>query len=51
MKLIQTAERISHAEASDHVIFQRSIFAYHEAAKIVRQTLLEIGTGMGYGME
>ena len=51
MKLLQTAERISHEEVSDHVIFQRSIFAYHEASKMVRNTLLEIGTGMGYGME
>jgi len=51
MKIVQTAERISHVEASDNVIFQRSLFAYHEAAKIVNGTLLEIGTGMGYGFE
>jgi ubiquinone/menaquinone biosynthesis C-methylase UbiE len=51
MKLVQTAERISHAEASDNVIFQRSVFAYHEAAKRLGSSLLEIGTGMGYGME
>jgi len=51
MKIVQTAERISHAEASDNVIFQRSIFAYHEAAKKVNGTLLEIGTGMGYGLD
>lgn len=51
MKLLQTAERISHVESSDNVIYQRSVFAYHEAAKLVGKTLLEIGTGMGYGME
>lgn len=50
MKIVQTAERISHVEKSDNVIFQRSVFAYHEAAKLVHGTLLEIGTGMGYGL-
>ncbi len=51
MKLVQTAERISHIEASDNVIFQRSLYAYKEAAKRVGGRLLEIGTGMGYGLE
>ena len=51
MKILQSAERISQYEKSDHVIFQRSIFAYHEAAKLVNNTLLEVGTGMGYGLE
>lgn len=49
--IVQTAERISHLELSDNVIFQRSVFAYHEASKLVSKTLLEIGTGMGYGFE
>jgi SAM-dependent methyltransferase len=49
--MVQTAERISHIEESDNVIFQRSVFAYHEAAKLVKGKLLEIGTGMGYGIE
>ncbi|HPD65586.1 MAG TPA: class I SAM-dependent methyltransferase [Bacteroidia bacterium] len=47
---IQTAERISPYEASDKVIFVRSFFAYLEAAKIIRGTVLEIGSGMGYGL-
>ena len=49
--MIQTAERISHSETSDHVIFQRSLFAYHEASKHIHGTVLEIGAGMGYGIE
>ncbi len=51
MGLIQTAERVSHVEASDNYVFQRSIFAYAEAAKMVHGKVLEIGTGSGYGME
>jgi len=51
MKFVQTAERISQVEESDHVIFQRSLFAYHEASKLVGNTMLEVGTGMGYGLE
>lgn len=51
MSLIQTAERVSHIEASDNYVFQRSLFAYTEAAKLVHGTVLEIGTGSGYGIE
>jgi 2-polyprenyl-3-methyl-5-hydroxy-6-metoxy-1,4-benzoquinol methylase len=48
---IQTAERISHNELADNVIFQRSLFAYQEASKLVSGTVVEIGTGMGYGID
>ena len=48
---LQTAERVSHADQSDNYVFQRSILAYHEAAKRVQGRVLEIGTGMGYGIE
>lgn len=48
---VQTAERISHVEVSDNVIFQRSLFAYQEAAKLISGTVLEIGAGMGYGIK
>ncbi len=51
MALIQTAERVSHVEASDNYVFQRSVFAYAEAAKLVHGQVLEIGTGGGYGVE
>lgn len=47
---IRTAERVSR-EASDNFVFQRSLLAYHEAAKLVGGDVLEIGTGTGYGLE
>ncbi|MCH5596600.1 class I SAM-dependent methyltransferase [Niabella ginsengisoli] len=51
MALIQTAERVSHVEESDNYVFQRSLFAYAEAAKLVNGKVLELGTGSGYGIE
>lgn len=51
MSLIQTAERVSQKDLSDNFVFQRSILAYYEAAKIVSGNVLEIGTGSGYGVE
>lgn len=50
MKSIQTAERVSR-DASDNYVFQRSVLAYHEAAKLISGDVLEIGTGTGYGVE
>lgn len=50
MKGMQSAERVSAADTSDNFVFQRSLLAYHEAAKIVSGRVLEIGTGSGYGM-
>lgn len=43
-----TAERVS-CEASDNFVFQRSVLAYAEAAKLISGEVLEIGTGTGYG--
>jgi len=51
MKFIQTAQRVSETDPSDNFVFQRSILAYIEAAKLVSGTVLEIGTGSGYGLE
>lgn len=51
MKFIQTAQRVSANDLSDNFVFQRSILAYAEAAKLVSGTVLEIGTGSGYGLE
>lgn len=51
MSIIQTAERVSKTDLSDNFVFQRSLFAYVEAAKMVSGTVLEIGTGSGYGVE
>ncbi len=49
-KKIATAERVS-VEASDNFVFQRSLLAYHQAAKLISGRVLEIGTGSGYGIE
>lgn len=51
LKLIQTAERVSQMDASDNYVYQRSLLAYVEAAKLVADKVLEIGTGSGYGIE
>lgn len=51
MSSIQTAERVSATDQSDNYVFQRSLLAYLEAAKIVKGDLLELGTGEGYGIQ
>lgn len=48
---IHTAERVSNRDASDNYVFQRSILAYYKAAELVQGDVLEIGTGMGYGVD
>jgi len=47
---IQTAERSSHLDPSENVIFQRHMVAYKKAAKLINGTVLEIGCGEGYGI-
>ena len=47
---MQTAERSSHLDPSENVIFQRHMVAYKEAAKLISGTVLEIGCGEGYGI-
>ena len=51
MGILQTAERSSHLDPSENVIFQRHMIAYMETAKIISGTVLEIGCGEGYGLE
>jgi len=51
MKVLQTAERVSHEDKSDNYVFQRSLLAYLEAAKMVSGDVLEIGAGEGYGIK
>jgi len=51
MSKIQTAERVSGSDTSDNYVFQRSLLAYVQAAKLVSGRVLEIGTGSGYGIE
>ncbi len=48
---LQTAERVSARDVSDNFVFQRSILAYHKVSELVQGDVLEIGTGMGYGVE
>jgi SAM-dependent methyltransferase len=48
---IQTAERSSHLDPSENVIFQRHMIAYKEAATLINGTVLEIGCGEGYGIK
>lgn len=48
---LHTAERVSHEDASDNYVFQRSLLAYLEAATLVSGKVLEIGAGMGYGIK
>ena len=50
MGILQTAERRSHLDPSENVIYQRHLIAYKEAAKIISGTVLEIGSGEGYGI-
>lgn len=50
MSKIATAERVSR-DSSDNFVFQRSLLAYHAAAKRIGGEVLEIGTGAGYGIE
>ncbi len=47
---MQTAERVSHTDLSDNYVFQRSQLAYYHAQKLVNGTVLEIGSGQGYGI-
>lgn len=51
MSKIQTAERVSGSDTSDNYVYQRSVLAYVEAAKLISGKVLEIGTGSGYGIE
>tara|TARA_Y100001954_G_scaffold223961_1_gene262898 strand:- start:3667 stop:4446 length:780 start_codon:yes stop_codon:yes gene_type:complete len=48
--ILQTAERSSHLDPSENVIFQRHLIAYKEAAKLINGIVLEIGSGEGYGI-
>ncbi|OWY22756.1 class I SAM-dependent methyltransferase [Sphingobacteriales bacterium UPWRP_1] len=47
---MQTAERISSHDVSDHVIYQRHLVAYHAAAPLIGGSVLEVGCGEGYGI-
>lgn len=48
---IKTAERNSGLLPEDNVIHHRHLVAYHEAANHISGTVLEIGSGEGYGIK
>ena len=50
MAILQTAERSSPFDPSENVIFQRHLKAYKEASKMIHGTVLELGSGEGYGI-
>ncbi|MBK7171649.1 MAG: class I SAM-dependent methyltransferase [Bacteroidales bacterium] len=47
---MQTAERSSGHDPSEHVIYNRCLFAYEAAATIVGGSIIELGSGEGYGI-
>jgi len=49
--MFSTTEITSNEIASDNPIHQRLFFAYEQAAKLTKGNLLEIGCGVGRGME
>ena len=49
MVILQTAERSTHLDSSENVIYQRHLVAYKQASKLIHGTVLEIGTGTGMG--
>lgn len=50
MSSLQTAERVSSAEMSDNVIYQRHLVAYNYALSNISGNVLEVGCGEGYGL-
>lgn len=51
MGILQTAERSTNKDSSENVIFQRHLIAYKKAAELINGTVLEIGSGEGYGIK
>jgi SAM-dependent methyltransferase len=47
---MQTAERSSGLDPSEQVIYNRCLFAYEAAAKMVSGKIIELGSGEGYGI-
>jgi SAM-dependent methyltransferase len=48
---MQTAERSTGNDPSEHIIFNRCLFAYEAASKQVKGTIIELGSGEGYGIK
>ncbi len=48
---MQTAERSSGHDPSEQVIYNRCLFAYKAASELVSGTIIELGSGEGYGIQ
>jgi len=48
---MQTAERSSGHDPSEHVIYNRCLYAYVAASKMVKGDIIELGSGEGYGLQ
>jgi len=48
---MQTAERSSGHDPSEQVIYNRCLFAYKAASEFVKGTIIELGSGEGYGIQ
>jgi SAM-dependent methyltransferase len=48
---MQTAERSSGLDPSEHVIYNRCLFAYVTASERVKDDIIELGSGEGYGIQ
>ena len=48
---MQTAERSSGHDPSEHVIYNRCLYAYIAASEIVNGDIIELGSGEGYGIQ
>ena len=48
---MQTAERSSGHDPSEQVIYNRCLFAYVAASEMVKDNIIELGSGEGYGIQ
>lgn len=51
MKLVKTAERVGKEAVEDNYVYQRLLFGYAEASRLISGKVLEVGTGTGYGLD
>lgn len=50
LALLETAERTKDLSLAGNYIYQRHVFAYHHAASLLGNIVIELGCGNGYGM-
>lgn len=49
--LFATAERTKDYSLADNYVYQRHVFAYQHAARLLGNVVIELGCGNGYGMQ